>query len=109
VAYRFGDVLLVPISFSDATGGKKRPVLVVHDIDDVDLLVVPITSHPARGIQDVPLNDWQAAGLRLPSWARMSKLATVAKSTVIRKLGQLREHDAQRTREGLRGFFDEIS
>ena len=109
MAYRFGDVLLVPVFFSDASGSKKRPVLVVHNIDAVDLLVVPITRHSPRGSQDVRLTDWQVAGLRLPSWVRMSKLATVAKSSVIRKMGELSGHDAQQTREVLRRFFAEIT
>ena len=109
MAYRFGDVLLVPVLFSDATGSKKRPVLVVHDIDAVDLLVIPITRHSPRGPQDVRLNDWQVAGLRLPSWVRTAKFATVAKSNVIRKMGELSEHDAQQTREMPRRFFAEIA
>jgi mRNA-degrading endonuclease toxin of MazEF toxin-antitoxin module len=109
VAFRFGDVLLVPIIFSDGTGAKKRPVLIVHDTEDIDLLVVPVTSHQPRGAEDVTLHDWRAAGLRLPSTARMSKLATIAKSTVIRKLGQLTDRDAQHAREALRRFFKAIS
>ena len=93
MTYRFGDVLLVPITFSDVSAQKKRPVLVVRDTGDADLLVVPITSHPPRTFEDVPLPGWAAAGLRLPSTARMSKLATVAKVSVIRKLGALTERD----------------
>jgi hypothetical protein len=109
VAYRFGDVLLVPISFSDATGEKKRPVLVVYDMGDADLLVAPITSHPPRAFEDVTLQDWRPAGLRLPSNARVSKLATVAKTTVIRSLGQLTDRDAQHAREVLNRFLQSIS
>jgi hypothetical protein len=108
VAYRFGDVLLVPIIFPDATGAKRRPILVVHDTGDIDLLVAPITSHSPRADEDIILTDWRAAGLRLASTARMSKLATVAKSTIIRKMGQLTERDAQSTREVLRRFFEAI-
>lgn len=109
MAYRFGDVLLVPIVFSEGSQAKRRPVLVVRDTGDIDLLVVPITSHPPRGAEDVTLHEWRAAGLRLPSTARMSKLATVAKATVIRKLGQLADRDARQTREALRRFFEAIS
>lgn len=105
VAYQFGDVLLVPIRFSDASAEKRRPVLVVHDRGDADLLVVPITSHPPRSFEDVVLPNWRSAGLRLPSTARMAKLATVAKSSVIRQLGSLTDQDVQAAREILRQFF----
>ena len=41
-----GEVLLAWLVFSDGQGGKRRPVLVVHDFGDDDLLVVPITARP---------------------------------------------------------------
>lgn len=107
--YRFGDVLLVPLVFSDATQTKRRPVLVIFDSDDLDLLVVPITSHRPRIRQDITFADWKAAGLRLPSTARMSKLATIAKSTVLRHLGRLSDHDAQEARKTLRLFMGQLS
>ena len=31
-----GDVLLVPVVFSDGSGHKKRPVVVVYDSGDAD-------------------------------------------------------------------------
>ena len=108
MAFRFGDVLLVPIVFSEGSGAKKRPVLTVHDAGDLDLLVVPITSHPSRGSEDVIVVDWRAAGLRLPSTVRMSKLPTVAKSTVIRKLEKLTENEARQAQKVLRRFFEAI-
>jgi mRNA interferase MazF len=109
VAFRFGEVLLVPIVFSEGSGSKKRPVLVVHDLADADLLVVPITSHSPRSSEDVKLLDWRAAGLRLPSTACMSKLATVAKGTVIRILGRLSDHDIQQTYDELNRFFQSVA
>jgi len=108
VAFRFGDVLLAPILFSDGTAAKRRPMLAVQDTNDADLLVVPITSHPPRGTEDVTLHDWLEAGLRLPSTARMAKLATVAKTTVVRQLGQLKSRDAQHAREILGRFLESI-
>ena len=44
--FAFGDLLLALLIFSDGQGSKKRPVLVVYDFGDADLLVVPVTSHP---------------------------------------------------------------
>ena len=39
-----GNVLLVPVMFSNGSGEKKRPVVVVYDSGDADLLVAPVTS-----------------------------------------------------------------
>ena len=56
-AYSQGDVLLAFLVFSDGQGSKRRPVLVVHDFGDADLLVVPVTSHSARVPSDVLLAE----------------------------------------------------
>jgi mRNA-degrading endonuclease toxin of MazEF toxin-antitoxin module len=103
----FGDVLLAAMVFSDASGVKKRPVLVIHDAGDADILVVPVTSHPARTAEDVMIAEWQGqgAGLRLPSTARMGKLATIAKATVGRRLGALSAPDRQRAHKALGNFL----
>lgn len=88
-AYSQGEVLLAWLVFSDGQGSKRRPVLVVHDFGDDDLLVAPVTSHPARTITDAVVSGWKEAGLKLPSTTRVEKLATIEKSCVERKLGRL--------------------
>lgn len=47
--YNQGDILLIPIPFSDLTSNKKRPVLVIskseYNNKTEDLVVVAITSN----------------------------------------------------------------
>jgi mRNA interferase MazF len=109
MTYAFGDLLLVPVVFSDQTAAKKRPVLVIHDGGDDDLLVVPVTAHPVRSRNDVSLGEWQRAGLKLPSTARMDKLATVGKSLIVRQLGQLSACDSAAVKATFRSFLAAIS
>ena len=61
----FGDVLLARLPFPDGGGFKLRPVLVIHEHGDGDLLVVPVTTHDPRGVGDTPIALWQEAGLRV--------------------------------------------
>ncbi len=103
-----GDILLVPVVFSDGSGHKKRPVVVVYDSSDADMLVAPVTSQTARSPRDVAVVNWQRAGLRLPSIVRLEKLATVEKSTVIKRMGQLAPDDWNEMKTVLRQFFSEI-
>jgi mRNA interferase MazF len=103
-----GDVLLVPVPFSDGSGHKKRPVLVVYDGGDADLLVAPVTSQAARSACDIPVTHWQRAGLRLPSIVRLDKLATLQKTTVVRNLGRLAPEDWEKAKGVLRQFFAHI-
>ncbi len=103
-----GDVLLVPVVFTDGSGHKKRPALIVYDGGDADLLVAPLTSQAARSLRDVPVVNWQHAGLRLPSIVRLEKLATVEKTTVVRKMGHLAPDDWAKAKVVLKQFFADI-
>jgi len=107
-AHAQGDVLVAWLVFSDGQGSKRRPVLVVQDFGDNDLLVAPITSQIARVTEDVVLSDWRGAGLKLASTVRVSKLATIEKSCVARKLGVLPSNELARVRETLAALFKRI-
>jgi len=72
------------------------------------LLVVPITSQPARGPANVVLTDWQRAGLKLPSTVRVEKLATIEKSCVARPLDVLPSQELARVRAALAALFKRI-
>ncbi len=103
-----GEILLVTMVFTDGSGTKKRPVLVVFDSGDDDLLVAPVTSQPIRSDRDIALNQWQQSGLRLPSIIRLEKLATVHKSTVQRRLGRIKADDWNNVKNVLKNFFGNI-
>ena len=64
-----GDVVLVRYPFSDLSGTKVRPAVVVSPpYPSNDLLIVPMTSRIA-GLRpgEFLLNDWASAGLRVPT------------------------------------------
>ena len=97
-SYKRGDVVLVQFPFSGPGGTKDRPAVVVstgsyHDDWD-ELLVAAITSRPPRTTRtaDCALQDWKTAGLHQPSWVR-SHMATVHRTIIIRKLGNLTARD----------------
>jgi hypothetical protein len=96
--YRRGGVVLVQFPFSGPTGRKDLPAVVIstdpyHDDWD-ELLLVGLTSRPPKTVRptDYALQDWQAAGLHQPSWAR-AHLATVHRHLIISQLGTLSPHD----------------
>ena len=69
--YRQGDVLLVPYPFTDQSGHKQRPAVVVsgavHNRTHSDIILVPVTSQSGHTSDAVELARWQAAGLLKPS------------------------------------------
>ncbi len=103
-----GELLLAALALTSQAGVKKRPVMVIRDAGDDDLLVAPVSGQPVRVAYDVGLNDWQRAGLRLPSIVRAEKLATIEKATVVRSLGKTSAADWARVKESLTQLCEEI-
>jgi len=87
--YRPGDVLLLSLPFTGGASAKRRPAIVLLDVDMADNTVVPVTSQAARTSFDVPLAECRNAGLHLASIVRVDKPATVDRRLVVRQLGRL--------------------
>jgi mRNA interferase MazF len=104
--YEFGDILLLSFPFSDLTGGKKRPALVIADTGDQDLIVARITSDLPRDSYDLSLERWKEIGLLLPSTARLSKLASLNKKLVLRKLGKFGSPEKRKSRALLKRLLN---
>ena len=103
-----GEILLASLVFTSQARAKKRPVMVIRDAGDDDLLVVPVSGQAVRIAYDVVLNDWQGAGLRLPSIVRVEKLATIEKGTVLRNLGRASAADWALVKQTLAELCHEI-
>ena len=105
-SYEFGDVLLLSAyPFSDLTGSKKRPALVLAEAGDDDVLVARITSEEPRDERDIALGRWKEFGLILPSTARIAKMATLSKKLTVRKLGKLGSPERRKVRAVLRSIL----
>lgn len=108
--FRRGQVVVVNVPFSDRSGVKPRPGLVMsteafhRDLPDV--IVCPISSQPRfyrrPGPGDCPLRDWRSIGLRYPSTVRISKILAVDKQIVKRALGSLSASDLARVEASVR-------
>ena len=111
--YKRGSVIVVEIAFSDLSGSKRRPALVVSDQRFhrtlPDLIVCPISSQPRfyrrPGPGDCPVKDWRAAGLRRPSTVRISKILAIDKDIVRKTLGVLPSHDLTGVESGIQKAF----
>jgi mRNA interferase MazF len=107
MAFRAGDVVLVPFPYRDRLAERARPAVVVsaetYNLRG-DVVVAAITSYPPRSPSDHALIDWAAAGLKMPSTARML-LATVASSRILLHVGHLTDHDWSEVQTRLRSVF----
>lgn len=87
--FAFGSVVLARFPFTDLSGDKRRPALVVSRDNDrrTDLVVCFITSVPRTGPDMVPLEAGRVTGLKVPSVVRFDKIATLERSVFTGKLG----------------------
>ncbi len=92
-SYRFGDIVVLDYPFTDASGSKRRPGLVLLPEDDGDILFARITSQEREGRWEVAIQDWSQAGLLYPSVVRLSKLVSLESSIVWKNLGRMSERD----------------
>lgn len=103
------DIILVSFPFTDFSSDKRRPALVVSPDefnDGHDLVIAFITSQTSvrPRLGDYHFSEWIEAGLPKPSMLRM-KFASVDKSIVVKKIGQLSRADRAGARTSLLGFF----
>ncbi len=86
--YLFGEVLIINFPFSDGLRSKRRPVMVIKDTGDNNILIAKITSQAYNTEFDVYINDWQMAGLLSASYVRIHKIQTLYSSLVFGNIGQ---------------------
>ncbi len=97
------DVILLPIPFTDLSSSKVRPAIVVgHGSWSGDLFVVPVTSQLSNA--DMLLNDWQAAGLNVPSGIK-GQICTVEDRLVRKVVGTISSADQAALNDQLRRWL----
>jgi len=93
-----GDVILVDFPFSDRTGSKVRPALVVQAdglnarLDDTIVALITssnrrMTGSPTHVPVDLATLEGRQTGLRIPSIVQCENLITIDQSFAIRALG----------------------
>ena len=92
-AYDRGDVVLVSFVFSDESGKKLRPAVVIsstaYNRSRQEVVVAAITSNVRRRLfGDHPLTDWKGAGLLFPSLVT-GIVRTIKQTMIDRKVGNM--------------------
>lgn len=86
-----GDIVLVHFPFSDLSGSKLRPAVVLADVGRKDFVACQITSNrdsDAGAIELTPAS-FALGALKVISYARPGKLFTAHQSIVAKRVAQL--------------------
>jgi mRNA interferase MazF len=110
IEFNRGDVILINFIFSDESGTKLRPAVVVSSNNyhrgRKAAVIAAITSRVERLlVGDHLIGDWEKAGLLFPS-AATGIIRTVQQEMVNRKLGVMPEIDMQAIGKKLQAVLD---
>ena len=105
-SYSRNDTILVRYPFSDLSGSKVRPAVIVSTQHvSTDLIVVPLTSKIASLLEgEFLLSEWAAAGLNIETAVKRG-VYTVHESLLVKVIGKLADADADRLAQSLQAWL----
>jgi len=85
----FGAIVLTDFPFTDLSGAKRRPALVISTDNDrrIDVIVAFITSMPRYDRDAVSIPPTARTGLKVASSVRFDKVATINKDIIAGRIG----------------------
>lgn len=93
---RRGDIVLVPFPFTDLSGQKLRPAIIISpDPVGEDILlafissVVPASPEPNEYVLEATHPAFVDTGLKSASVFKMGKMVTLHRSLILRRLGRV--------------------
>lgn len=105
-----GDILLVPIPFTDLSSQKRRPVIVVsnnsYNKKTTDIVVVAMTSNPVEVDYSFTItsDDLEKGSLNHPGKVRVDKIYTISTSIVVKTFGRVNEGVLDKIRHELQAL-----
>jgi mRNA interferase MazF len=88
-----GDIVVIPFPFSDLSGSKKRPALVLADLQGDDIILCQITSQQTKDKYAIEIHDqdFKLGKLTAPSNIRPNRIFTADKNIIIKKAASLNQ------------------
>ena len=93
--YSRGEIVLIPVPFTDLSATKKRPVLIIsnnkYNTADQDMIVAAVTSNLIQQGVSLTNGDLTQGHLPKPSIIRSDKVYTLNQKIVVKKIGSVAE------------------
>jgi mRNA interferase MazF len=91
-----GDIVLIPVPFTDLTSHKRRPVIVVSNDEyngkSADMIVVAMTSNPAPSEYGflIDSTDLERGRLNHPGTVRIDKIYAISQGLIVKTFGKVK-------------------
>jgi mRNA interferase MazF len=106
-----GDILLIPIPFTDLSSQKRRPVIVIsngiYNRRTADIVVVAMTSSLAASDYSFTIasSDLAQGKLNRPGKVRVDKIYTLSQSIAVKTFGRVSSNVLDRIRSLLQDLI----
>ena len=88
-----GEIVLIPVPFTDLSASKRRPVLIVsnnnYNAAKHDIIVAAITSNLTQAGIPITNNDMISGQIPKPSVVRSDKIYTLDQRIVVKPIGSV--------------------
>jgi mRNA interferase MazF len=105
MAIKQGEIVLIPVPFTDLSSSKRRPVIVISQTayhqQHHDMLVVAMTSQPLPTPYGFSITqaDMVEGHLQRPGQVRVDKMYTLTQGLIVRRFGQVQPVIIERIRK----------
>jgi len=98
-----GNVVVIPFPFSDLSAAKRRPALVLANIEGDDILLCQITSQCSNKRYEVSLKttDFISGTLPVDSYIRPERIFTADKNIILKTVGIVANEIMDKTIENI--------
>jgi len=102
-----GEVVVLPFPQTNLQSGKRRPALVVADLNGDDLILCQITSQFRSDGNSISLAiaDFERGRLTMDSFIRPNRLFTVEQSVILHAVGKVKDLKLREVRTKIRDLF----
>jgi mRNA interferase MazF len=110
-----GDIVLIPVPFTDLSSEKKRPVIVISNNDynhhARDIVVVAMTSNPSDVEYGFTITsaDLDKGSLNRAGKVRVDKIYTLSQSIVVKTFGRVNTATLHRIRGVLQSLIASVA
>lgn len=111
IMYKQGEIVLIPVPFSDLSSTKRRPVLILSNTDyngkTNDIVVAAITSNIQNKAYEIIIThgDLLEGKLKIDSCIRADKLYTLSQNIIIKTFGRVNSNVVNDVNDKIRELF----
>ena len=103
-----GDVVVVPFPFSNLTRAKRRPALIIAELEGDDLILCQITSQRIKDKYAISINedDFETGILKQRSNIRPNRIFTADRHIILYRVGHLKSEKVREIIERIIGILE---